>query len=211
MEKKQAIIYARVSTHKQDFERQKIELNQHAKKNGFEIVATFEEKISGKSKERIEFTKMVAFAKSQNIHSVFCWELSRIGRNTIEVLTTIEELNSIGVNTYIHNLSLNTLESGKINLLTDFLLKILASVNDMESNQIKQRLTSGYIAHVNKGGAVGRPSDTKESEEKFLEKHKEVIKMLKKNIPIRVIMQITQTSSATVLKVKSTIKKNALG
>jgi len=207
MEKKQAIIYARVSTHKQDFERQKTELNQYAKKNGFEIVATFEEKISGKSKERVEFQKMVSFAQTQNIHSVFCWELSRIGRNTIEVLTTIEELNSIGVNTYIHNLSLNTLESGKINLLTDFLLKILASVNDMESNQIKQRLTSGYIAHINKGGAVGRPLDTKESEDKFLEKHKEVIKMLKKNIPIRVIMQITQTSSATVQKVKSTIKK----
>ena len=211
MEKKQAIIYARVSTHKQDFERQKIELNEYAKKNGFEIVATFEEKISGKSKERIEFTKMVAFAKSQNIHSVLCWELSRIGRNTIEVISTIQALNSIGVNTYIHNHSINTLNNGKIDIMADFMLKILASVSDMESNQIKQRLTSGYIAHINKGGAVGRPLDTKESEEKFLEKHKEVIKMLKKNIPIRVIMQITQTSSATVLKVKSTIKKNALG
>ena len=211
MEKKKAIIYARVSTHKQDFERQKIELNQYAKKNGFEIVATFEEKISGKSKERIEFNKMVAFAKSQNIHSVLCWELSRIGRNTIEVISTIQALNSIGVNTYIHNHSINTLNNGKIDIMADFMLKILASVSDMESNQIKQRLTSGYIAHVNKGGAVGRPVDTKESEEKFLEKHKDVIKMLKKNIPIRVIMQITQTSSATVQKVKSTIKKNALG
>jgi DNA invertase Pin-like site-specific DNA recombinase len=202
MEKKQAIIYARVSTHKQDFERQKTELNQYAKKNGFEIVATFEEKISGKSKERVEFQKMVSFAQTQNIHSVFCWELSRIGRNTIEVLTTIEELNSIGVNTYIHNLSLNTLESGKINLLTDFLLKILASVNDMESNQIKQRLTSGYIAHINKGGAVGRPQSSIETKEQFLEKHTEIIKLLKKSYPIRLIMQITNSSSVTVQKVK---------
>jgi DNA invertase Pin-like site-specific DNA recombinase len=199
---KKAIIYARVSTNRQDLQRQLTELNQYAKKNGFEIVATFEEKISGKSKERIEFQKMVSFAQTQNIHSVFCWELSRIGRNTVEVLTTIQELNSIQVNTYIHNLNLNTLESGKINLLTDFLLKILASVNDMESNQIKQRLNSGYKHHIENGGKVGRPQSSVETKEQFLEKHTEIIKLLKKSYPIRLIMQITNSSSVTVQKVK---------
>lgn len=210
MEKKKAIIYARVSTHKQDFERQKLELNQYAKNNGFEIVAIFEEKISGKSKERIEFSKMVTFASSEKIHSVLCWELSRIGRDTIEVISTIQALNSIGVNTYIHNHALNTLNSGKIDIMADFMLKILASVGDMESQQIKQRLTSGYIAHINKGGAVGRPVNTQESEEAFFKKHKEVIKMLNKNIPIRIIMQITKTASATIQKVKALNNKTHL-
>ena len=204
---RKAIIYARVSTNRQDLQRQLDELNNYATKNNFEIVATFEEKISGKSKDRVEFQKMVEFAKTKNIHSVFCWELSRIGRNTIEVLTTIQELNSIGVNTYIHNLSLNTLESGKINLLTDFMLKILASVNDMESNQIKQRLNSGYKHHIENGGKVGRPGNSKETKEQFLEKHSEIIKLLKKDYPIRLIMQISNSSSVTVQKVKKVLSE----
>lgn len=204
MEKKNAIIYARVSSHRQDFERQKTELQQYAWKNGFTIVAIFEEKVSGKAKVRPEFQKMLDFAKVEKIHSVLCWELSRIGRNAGEVINTIQDLNSIGVNAYVHNLQINTLNGSKIDFMAGFMLNILASVSDMESTNIKQRLVSGYANYRNNGGVVGRPLGTEEPVDKFLEKHQDVLKMVKAGkFPVRVIMHVTGKSSGTVQKVKA--------
>ena len=39
--------------------------------------------------------KMVQFIKTNQVDKVLCWELSRIGRNTLEVLKTINLLNII--------------------------------------------------------------------------------------------------------------------
>lgn len=45
MEKVRAIIYARVSTAGQDYDRQLAELKQYADRMGFDVVKTFSEKI----------------------------------------------------------------------------------------------------------------------------------------------------------------------
>ena len=42
-----AVIYARVSTQGQDYDRQVDELRAYAQRNGYQIVAKFTEKISG--------------------------------------------------------------------------------------------------------------------------------------------------------------------
>lgn len=50
MEKTKAIIYARVSTAGQDYDRQLVELKQYAARMGYDVVKTFSEKISGAKK-----------------------------------------------------------------------------------------------------------------------------------------------------------------
>lgn len=52
MEKTKAIIYARVSTAGQDYDRQLVELKQYAARMGYDVVKTFSEKISGKESRR---------------------------------------------------------------------------------------------------------------------------------------------------------------
>lgn len=52
MEKVKAVIYARVSTQGQDYDRQLAELRQYADRMGYEVVKTFSEKISGAKKSR---------------------------------------------------------------------------------------------------------------------------------------------------------------
>ena len=100
------VIQARVSTNSQDYKRQIEELQDYSKMMNYEVVAIFEEKISGgkTNEERPELMKMINFIKTNKIDKVLCWELSRIGRNTIEVLKTIQLLNENCISLYIKNL-----------------------------------------------------------------------------------------------------------
>ncbi|MBK6821039.1 MAG: recombinase family protein [Bacteroidetes bacterium] len=60
---------------------------------------------------------MVNFIKSNHIDKVLCWELSRIGRNTIEVLKTIKLLNDNCISLFIKNYNIETLnDKCEINL-----------------------------------------------------------------------------------------------
>ena len=51
------------------------------------------------------------------------WELSRLGRNTLEVLKTIEEFNTLGISLFIKKYNIETLnEDGKPNVMSQFLV-----------------------------------------------------------------------------------------
>lgn len=202
------VIFARVSTLQQDNERQVQELTSLVNQQGKKLIKVFQEKISGKAatNKRTAFNDMLEYCKTNNVNEVYCWELSRLGRKSVEVLKAIETLKASGVNLYIHNFAINTLDSdGKTSLLGGFMLQILSAVYEMESSQIKQRLVSGYNKHVNEGGKVGRSKNWKEDKDVFLNKHIDVSKLLKKEYSVRAISQLTGKSSATIQKVKKTL------
>lgn len=92
------VLFARVSTNIQDYDRQINELTRLAKRNGWEIVASFAEKVSGakKNTERTELLRMVEYVEVNNIDKVVVTELSRLGRDTLQVLEVIEMLNAKG-------------------------------------------------------------------------------------------------------------------
>ena len=91
------IIYGRVSTQIQDFNRQIDELKNYAATQSWSIDAIFAEKISGakKNEERQELSKMLDYINNNQVDKVLVWELSRLGRNTLEVLKSIDVLNGI--------------------------------------------------------------------------------------------------------------------
>ena len=72
------VIFARVSTIVQDYQRQTQELLEHASKMGYHVERIFEEKISGakKNEERKELMAMMEYIKSNKIQKVLTWELS---------------------------------------------------------------------------------------------------------------------------------------
>jgi DNA invertase Pin-like site-specific DNA recombinase len=202
------VISTRVSTNIQDNKRQVEELKEFASKMNFEIVAVFEEKISG-SKENTErpvLTKMISFVKENNIDKVLCWELSRLGRNTIEVLKTIKLLNDNKISLYIKNYNIETLnENGEINPLSQFMIQILTSVSEMERTTIRQRIKSGYEQFRKEGGKVGRKEGFRKNNEEVLNEYKDVVKLIKQGYSVRKIMKLTDRSSGTIQKVKKLI------
>lgn len=204
------VIYSRVSTNSQDYKRQTEELLEFSNKMNYEVVSTFEEKISGgkTNEERPELMKMINFVKTNKIDKVLCWELSRIGRNTIEVLKTIQLLNENCISLYIKNHNIETLnDKCEINPMSQFLIQILTSVSEMEKTQIRQRIKSGYESYRKNGGKVGRKEGFKKDTETLLTEHKDVVKLLKQGYSVRKTMKLTDKSSGTIQKIKKLISE----
>jgi DNA invertase Pin-like site-specific DNA recombinase len=202
------IIFSRVSTSIQDNQRQIDELSEYSQKMNFDVVKVFEEKISGgkKNEERPILLEMIQFVKENQIDKVLCWELSRLGRNTIEVLMTIELLNENCISLFIKNYNIETLnEKCEINPLSQFMIQILTSVSQMERSQIRQRIKSGYDSFRKNGGKVGRKNGFTKDKETLLNQHKDVVKYLRQGQSVRNTMKLTGKSSGTVQKIKGLI------
>lgn len=205
---KKVVIFARVSTNGQDYERQVNELNLLAQRNSWIVAATFCEKISGakKNTERKELSKMIDYVNANHIDMVVVTELSRLGRDTLQVLEVIENFNKLGISLYIQNYHIETLtEDGKINSMSQFLITILAEVARMERKTIRERVESGYNNFRANGGKVGRKEGYRKSDEEIKEQYAEEIRLLRKGISLRNISKITGRSVNTIRKCKDLI------
>jgi DNA invertase Pin-like site-specific DNA recombinase len=202
------IIQSRCSSHLQDYQRQTSELREYANQMGYDVVGVFEETISGakKNEERPIFMELLSYVKNKKVDKVLAWELSRIGRNTIEILKTIEIFNSMGVSLYIKNFNIETLNpDGKPNLMANFMVQVLSSISEMERTSIRQRMESGYRNHLANGGSVGRKMGFRKDSMVFLSENKDVAKLLKQGLSVRKVMKLTDKSGGTVMKVKRCI------
>lgn len=202
------VIFARVSTNVQEYDRQINELTVLAKSNGWSVEAVFAEKISGakSNKERTELLNMVSYVEGNHINKVLVTELSRLGRDTLQVLEVIQMLNEKGISLYIQNYNIETLtKDGKVNAMSQFLITILAEVARMERKTIRERVESGYKNYRANGGKVGRKIGYKKAEETIRKQYTEEIKLLKKGYSLRNISKITGTSINTIRKCKSLI------
>lgn len=200
------VLFARVSTNIQDYDRQINELTALAERNGWEISASFAEKVSGakRNAERIELLKMVEYVEANNIDKVVVTELSRLGRDTLQVLEVIELFNSKGISLYIQNYNIETLTNdGKVNPMSQFLITILAEVARMERKTIKERMDSGYQNFRANGGVVGRKQGYRKSNEAMKEEYAEEIRLLKRGYSLRNVCKLTGTSVNTLRKLNA--------
>ena len=205
---KKVVIFARVSTNIQDYERQVNELTAVAHNNNWMVAETFCEKISGakKNAERKELSKMIDYVRNNNINMVLVTELSRLGRDTLQVLEVIEQFNKLGISLFIQNYHIETLnENGTINTMSQFLITILAEVARMERKTIRERVESGYKNYRANGGKVGRKEGYRKSDIDMREQYAEEIRLLRKGISLRNISKITGTSINTIRKCQNFI------
>jgi len=210
----QVVILARVSTDKQEYLRQLNELNDYCNGVGWNVKATFCNKISGAKsiEERTEIQELLQYVKTHQISRVVCLSIDRLGRNTLEALRVIQCLTNNGVSLYVKNYNLSTLNAdGKVNPVASLICTILLEIASMERLTIKERMTSGrnqYIARCRKEGVkMGRPSTYRKSVDTYKSQYTKEISLLKKNLSLRNISAITGTSINTLRR----IKKVAIG
>ncbi len=220
MERKQVnvVIFSRVSStgDRQSNDRQTNELKEYAQRMGYNLVGTYEEKISGfrKNEDRPVLNHLMndidnGIDGKTQIDKMLTSELSRISRNVGSGLTFIEHLLARNVSLYIQNYNIETLNPDKSrNQLGMFMVQILASVATMEAETTKNRFQSGYRNFIASGGRVGRKQGSVLSDEEFISRHKDVVKLLKRNLSIRQISGLTEKKSlTTIMKVKKTAMK----
>lgn len=206
------VILARVSTNKQDYDRQIIELTDYCNRVGWEVANVFANKVSGAKavEERAEIVDMIEYVRTNAIRRVVVLEISRLGRNTLEALKVIQTLNENGVSLYIKNYNLETLNpDGKPNPVASLITTILLEIASMERLTIQERMASGrdkYIAKCRETGVkMGRPSSYRKSDEEYKEQYSKEISLLRKGISLRNIYAITGTSVGTLRKLQAFI------
>ena len=204
-----AAIYARVSSmgDRQSTERQIEDLTRYAEGKGYEIMRVFQEHVSGakSNQERGVLSECLEFCKTEHPGTLMVTELSRLGRSTVEVLKAVEALTAAGVNIYILDLNLSTLdERGEGNPVAKMVLTVLALGAEMERKLILGRLNSGRALARSKGVKMGRPKGSTLTKDELLAKYPEVVRHLKKGKnSIREISKLTGVSVSTVQRVKA--------
>ena len=199
------VIYARVSTVIQDYDRQIDELKDYAKRMNYQVVRIFSEKVSGAKKvaERNALSELLDYVRNSKVDKVLIYECSRLSRRIVDFLQVIEELNEQKVSLYIHQNGLETLlEDGSINPIASLVLGIIAQFNSMERSLIRSRMKSGYDHFRSNGGKVGRKQGYTKTVDAMKEEYAEEIRLLRKGISLRNINKITHTSINTLRKVR---------
>lgn len=155
-------------------------------------------------KERPKGQELTKLVEQSKISELWVEEFSRLGRNTGDVIKTLEWLDEMKVNVVVRNIGLQSRPNGVKNPIWKMISSVMSSLYEMELENIKERTMVGRKVYVLNGGRLGRPEGTKESEKDFLDKPqtKEIIKNLKKGLTIKDICKIVDCSNKTIIKTK---------
>ena len=209
---KKVVLLLRVSTNSQDYEYQRTTLTDICNRNGWEIIHTVENKVSGakKSEEREEIVELLEYVKYNKIDIVVATEVSRLGSDTLEALKIIEILNENKVNLYFANYGIETLlPDGTVNPIARLILTICLEISAYERNLIKYRMKAGYEDYLkrrkeNPELRLGRQG-YKKDEQSYREDYAQELSLLRKGISLRNIQKLTGTSVGTLQKIKKYI------
>lgn len=191
---KNVAIYARVSTQDQSCERQISELTAYAERSGYNVVAIHTEKASGAKNDRIERKKVMELGRKRLIDAVLVLELTRWGRSTEDLLSTVRELADRGVAIK----ALNGIDMDISSAQGKLILTMLAGISEFERDLIRERVNSG-IAHARKhgtksGNEIGRPA---------FDREERVLRLLEEGHSVRSVAEKMKISKTTVMKVKA--------
>ncbi|ELU2973596.1 recombinase family protein [Salmonella enterica] len=135
--------YVRVSSVQQNDERQL---------EGVELDKVFSEKVSGKNTDRPQLNAMLDYVREGDV--VHCHELSRLGRNTKDLLNIIDTLKGKGVSVRFHKEGLTV--GDESNAVGNLMLTVLSGVAQMEREMMLERQKEGYEAAKAAGKISGR-------------------------------------------------------
>ena len=150
--------YIRVSTDKQNLENQKHKILEYAHSHKLTIDEFVELEISSKGdlkKRKID----ELYLKLHSGDTLICTELSRLGRNMLEILNLIERFNSAGIKLIFVNQP--ELSTNQNSALSSLLLAIYGYFAQTEREIISERTKQGLAAAKASGKQLGRPKGAK--------------------------------------------------
>ena len=171
MTKGQKVGYIRVSTIEQNTESQKSLLQD------FKLDKVFEEKVSGKNTQRPQLQALLEYVREGD--TVYVKDLSRLARNTKDLLDIIEYLNNKGVGLFSMKESIDTSSNfGKL------MLTFIGAIYEFERANLLERQRDGIAVAKKLGKYKGRkqiekPANFSEVYKKWLNRE------IKSNVAIR--------------------------
>lgn len=188
--------YIRVSTDKQSTENQRFEITNFCSKNNITVQKWITETISStKGLDKRKLGTLLKKVKKDDI--VIASELSRLGRNLLQVMSILHHCMSIGCQVW-------TIKDN-YRLGSDIQSKVLAFAfglsAEIERNLISQR-TKEALHRIQAGGKkLGRPNGVKNTTHKLDGKENQIRKLLDKNVSKSRIARIMGVDVRTLKKV----------
>jgi len=202
------ILYTRISSLDQSSDRQKVN------SNDYDMI--IEDACSGSIpfSERNGGKKVMTFIDKEIKFELHVHQIDRLGRNLRDIINTIHLFNSLKIPIYFIQQGLKTLgQDGKENPISKMMISILATVGEMERNQIRERQLEGIAIAKARGVYIGRNKGTKENPIKFLTKTKnkkatELLDKGYKNVEVAKITGLHQNTITKIKKMSSALSSN---
>jgi DNA invertase Pin-like site-specific DNA recombinase len=150
--KKRAALYLRVSTLDQHPEAQLYDLRGLAAQRGYEIVATYEDRISGAKAKRPGLDQMLFDAKRAKFDVVMVWAFDRLARSVRHFLEVLDELNHLQVEFLSFRENVDT--GGPLGRA---MVIIVGAIAELERSLIIERVRAGMRRAKLEGRRLGRP------------------------------------------------------
>jgi DNA invertase Pin-like site-specific DNA recombinase len=164
--------YIRVSTEQQSMKNQKHKLLEYAQNNKLIIDEFIVLEISSKKTQKDRLLDDL-FSKLNSGDIFICTELSRLGRNMLEILNLIEKFNKLDIKIIFTNQP--ELSTNKNEALSSLLLAIYGYFAQTEREIISERTKQGLAAAKASGKILGRPKGAK-NKNRVLDPFKDEIK-----------------------------------
>ena len=172
---------------------------------------TLLDKVSGSVsfRDREKGKEIIRLVEEGLLKELVVEEFSRLGRNTGDVISTLEYLDSMGVNVRVRNVGLESRPNGKKNPIWKMISSVMSSLYEMEKENILERTRSGRVMAIQRGVKMGRPRGTQENVKRFLNKPKnvEIQKLLRRGLLYSEIQKVVECSPKTISKVKKLMKE----
>jgi len=202
-----AFIYCRVSTEKQETERQLRDLRDYCKRNDYEIVEEFQESISA-TKSKVQRQHLIDAVRKSKAKYFIADDISRFSRNVKVGLEIKDELHEMGVCLVFVQTGMKSLnEDGTPNAMANMVFVSLMNVYEMENSTKRQMIKSGLRNAVANGKTLGRPEGTTVD---LLSKYPKVVKLLQNGTSIRNTALLSQKAKSLVQRVKTQMVETEL-
>jgi len=133
-------------------------------------------------------------------------DVTRIGRNTLDVLSIWSELTERGIVIECKNPNIRNInDDGKVDKFSELMLSILSTMSQFEKSLIRERQLEGIKVRKEKGLYGGRRIGTVDSVQSFLKKKRsqDILNYLSKGTySYDEISKILSVSTTTITKVK---------
>lgn len=151
--------------------------------------------------ERPQAKKLIAYLEKNPTAKTIVKDISRLGRNTKDVLNTIEYFNE-------HKFELEILNPG---IKTDtpigkMMLTMISAVYEMELEHIRERTQQGRELAKIKGVYKGRKSGAVAKDEVLLKKHSDIVNCLESKMSMNKTATTTKKNRATVKRISEILK-----
>jgi len=146
------LAYIRVSTDKQTLDNQKHKILEYAYNNDIKVEKFIEIEVSSRKEQKVRLIEEL-FEQLEEGDTLIVTELSRLGRNMLEILNLIERFNEANIKVvFVNQPELSTAD----NALSKLLYSIYGYFAETEREIISERTKAGIAVARASGKLIGR-------------------------------------------------------